>query len=166
LFECRHRKLDCFFFGNGKRGLDCNHLVDTSEVVSVIGGDVKKTVRFESAINRIEKFGGEQSASMMPALRPGIWKKHMESRNRTRRQQVGDGVRTLHPENADVFQIRSRDLPANTAYSTEQTFDPEEISVWILPRDGSQKHSVTAAEIDLHWSVSPEDFAKVQLIDN
>jgi len=127
---------------------------------------VKKTVPFESAINRIEKFGAKQSASMMPAFGPRIWKEHMESRNRTRRQELGDSVRVLHPENADVFQIRSRDLPTNTAYSTEQTFDAEEISIRILLRHGSQKRSVTASKIDLNRSVVPEDFAKVQLLDN
>jgi hypothetical protein len=51
--------------------------VDSPKIVVVIRSDVKKTVRFENAINRTKEFGSEQSASMMPAFRPWIRKEHV-----------------------------------------------------------------------------------------
>jgi hypothetical protein len=79
---------------------------------------------------------------------------------------VGDGVRTLHSKNANVFQIRPRDSPANTTHPTEQAFDPEKIVIRILRRDRNKECSVTAAQINLHWGLASEDFAKIQVIDN
>jgi len=40
---------------------------------------VKETVPFENAINRTEKFGREQPASMMPPFGPWIGKEHVQS---------------------------------------------------------------------------------------
>ena len=85
----------------------------------------------------------------MPPLRPGIGKQQMEYFNRSRRQQLLNGVGTFHPQNAGVGQPVATDFPASPPHSSGEPFDSKEVARWVCPSTGHEKRTVAASEIDL-----------------
>lgn len=72
----------------------------------------------------------------------------MERGHRIGRQQPLDNVRNLQAQNARVLEASTLNSSAGAADPSRQAFDSKKIVVGIFRRDGHEKRTVTATEID------------------
>lgn len=98
----------------------------------------------------------------MPPLWPGIGKEEMKHFHRSGRQEVLNGVETLHSQNAGVRHSAAPDVAAGSANSAGEPFDPKKVVLWIRIGAGDQKRSITAAEINLQRGLSSINRRKIE----
>ena len=139
-----------------------NEPVNLPEVPELVGGDSQGAVRDKRAMDRREEILRYQTARRVASFRPGIGKHEMKRFHGIPREQVLDDEGDFESQDAHVRQPGAFDSSAGCAHSTEQTLDPEEISVRVLAGKSREKRTVSAAEIDCDGHLAAEDFLEVE----
>lgn len=113
-------------------------------------------------MNRREKIPGKETARRMAPFRPGIGKHEMKNRDRTRGQQVINGIRNFEPHNTRIRKAGALELATSAPHPSNEPFDSQEISRCVLRRDGGEKRAVSAPEIDLERRAAAVDRFEIE----
>lgn len=89
----------------------------------------------------------------------------MKNGDGIRRKKSLDRVGNLDPQDAGVRQTRALDFSTSSANTADQALDSKKIPVRILGRDGRQKRSIAATEIDLERGASPENSRQIESLE-
>ena len=110
--------------------------VDLVQIRQVVGRHMNYTGPFQGEMNCIKKGMTEYPVIMVPLFRPGIGEKDVIGRNAFRRDEVPHTIVRFHPEEPNISEVFSFNLPADLMNSIQHPFDTEEVRVPVRGRAG------------------------------
>lgn len=89
-------------FSNREAGGFLRHPHDLTKVIQFVSSDANGTAGLKRALQRPEKFRGDESAWRVPAFRPGVREHDVKGSDATRWQQVLDGIGDFETEDPGI----------------------------------------------------------------
>ena len=135
------------------------------KIIRVVRGQAQFTPDLERCVDGVEERIVDQAAALVFPFGPRVGKHHVEDRNRTRREQMLNGVGAFQAQDAKIFQILSPGTPAGFADPAQKPFDAQKIPVRELGGHGDQERAFAAADIDFHRSRARESKVELQRLE-